>query len=159
MNTLNNTRQGIERIFLIISVVLILSVTLLLLTHFSILGYSRVALPMTLVYLLLYTLAVAVPLALAQLILWIIYGFKGVTFELTIHPKHPAFLISLLAGLSVASLVLNNLLWLFYEYGDATGPLLVGVSAVIGMALGIGLYKRSLPVLTQKLTKAHSQNN
>ncbi|MDH0356659.1 hypothetical protein [Morganella sp. GD04133] len=73
------------------------------------------ALPMTLVYLLLYTLAVAVPLALAQLILWITYGFKGVTFELTIHPKHPAFLISLLAGLSVASLVLNNLLWLFYE--------------------------------------------
>ncbi|WP_433587295.1 hypothetical protein [Providencia alcalifaciens] len=159
MNTLNNTRQGIERIFFIISVVLMLSITILLFKYFNITGYSRVALPMTLMYLLLYTLAVVIPLALAQLILWIAYGFKGIPFTLTINPKYPAFLIALLSGLSVASLVLSNLLWLFYENGDATGPLFVCISAAIGIALGIGLYKRSLPVLTQKLTKAHSQNN
>lgn len=155
MNTINNTRQGIERIFLIISVVLMLGITLLLLTNFNIMGFSRIALSMTLMYSLLYTLAIVVPLSLAQLILWIIYGFKGVPFELTINPKHPAFLIALLAGLSVASLLLNNLLWLFYENGDATGPLFVCVSAIIGLVLGITLYKRSLPVITQKLDKTH----
>ena len=159
MNTLNNTHQGIERIFLIISAVLMLGITILLLTYFNLMGFSRTALSMTLVYLLLYTLAIVVPLSLAQLILWIAYGFKGIPFVLTINPKHPAFLIALLSGLSVASLVLSNLLWLFYESGDATGPLFVCISAAIGIALGIGLYKRSLPVLTQKLTKAHSQNN
>ena len=155
MNTINNTRQGIERIFFIISILLIFSITILLLKYFNILGYSRVALPMTLMYLLLYTLAVIVPLSLAQLLLWIIYGFKGIPFQLTINPKPLAFLISLLSGLSVASLVLNNLLWMLYDNDASVGALLIFVSVVIGIALGIGMYKKIIPVLTQKLNKTH----
>ncbi|MDM3562525.1 hypothetical protein O9361_02645 [Proteus vulgaris] len=155
MNTINNTRQGIERIFFIISVLLIFSITILLLKYFNILGYSRVALPMTLMYLLLYTLAVIIPLSLAQLLLWIIYGFKGIPFQLTVNPKPLAFLISLLSGLSVASLVLNNLLWMFYDNDASVGALLIFVSVVIGIALGIGMYKKIIPVLTQKLNKTH----
>lgn len=155
MNTINNTRQGIERIFFIISVLLIFSITILLFKYFNILGYSRVALPMTLMYLLLYTLAVIIPLLLAQLLLWIIYGFKGIPFQLTVNPKPLAFLISLLSGLSVASLVLNNLLWLFYDNDASVGALLIFVSVVIGIALGITLYKKIVPVLTQKLNKTH----
>ncbi len=155
MNTINNTRQGIERIFFIISILLIFSITILLFKYFNILGYSRVALPMTLMYLLLYTLAVIIPLSLAQLLLWIIYGFKGVPFQLTVNPKPLAFLISLLSGLSVASLVLNNLLWMFYDNDASVGALLIFVSVVIGIALGIALYKKIVPVLTQKLNKTH----
>ncbi|WP_052956721.1 hypothetical protein [Morganella morganii] len=155
MNTINNTRQGIERIFFIISILLIFSITILLFKYFNILGYSRVALPMTLMYLLLYTLAVIIPLSLAQLLLWIIYGFKGVPFQLTVNPKPLAFLISLLSGLSVASLVLNNLLWMFYDNDASVGALLIFVSVVIGIALGIGMYKKIIPVLTQKLNKTH----
>lgn len=155
MNTINNTRQGIERIFFIISMLLIFSITILLFKYFNILGYSRVALPMTLMYLLLYTLAVIVPLSLAQLLLWIIYGFKGIPFQLTVNPKPLAFLISLLSGLSVASLVLNNLLWMFYDNDASVGALLIFVSVVIGIALGIGMYKKIVPVLTQKLNKTH----
>ncbi|HCM62111.1 MAG TPA: hypothetical protein DIT05_06135 [Morganella sp. (in: Bacteria)] len=155
MNTINNTRQGIERIFFIISILLIFSITILLFKYFNILGYSRVALPMTLMYLLLYTLAVIVPLSLAQLLLWIIYGFKGIPFQLTVNPKPLAFLISLLSGLSVASLVLNNLLWMFYDNDASVGALLIFVSVVIGIALGIGMYKKIIPVLTQKLNKTH----
>nr|WP_314266781.1 hypothetical protein [uncultured Moellerella sp.] len=113
------------------------------------------ALPMTLMYLLLYTLAVIIPLSLAQLLLWIIYGFKGVPFQLTVNPKPLAFLISLLSGLSVASLVLNNLLWMFYDNDASVGALLIFVSVVIGIALGIALYKKIVPVLTQKLNKTH----
>ncbi|MEM8111903.1 hypothetical protein Q4S27_22690 [Morganella morganii subsp. sibonii] len=155
MNTINNTRQGIERIFFIISILLIFSITILLFKYFNILGYSRVALPMTLMYLLLYTLAVIIPLSLAQLLLWIIYGFKGIPFQLTVNPKPLAFLISLLSGLSVASLVLNNLLWMFYDNDASVGALLIFVSVVIGIALGIGMYKKIIPVLTQKLNKTH----
>lgn len=155
MNTINNTRQGIERIFFIISILLIFSITILLFKYFNILGYSRVALPMTLMYLLLYTLAVIIPLSLAQLLLWIIYGFKGIPFQLTVNPKPLAFLISLLSGLSVASLVLNNLLWMFYDNDASVGALLIFVSVVIGIALGIGLYNKIVPVLTQKLNKTH----
>ncbi len=155
MNTINNTRQGIERIFFIISILLIFSITILLFKYFNILGYSRVALPMTLIYLLLYTLAIIIPLSLAQLLLWIIYGFKGIPFQLTVNPKPLAFLISLLSGLSVASLVLNNLLWMFYDNDASVGALLIFVSVVIGIALGIGMYKKIIPVLTQKLNKTH----
>ncbi|MGJ3348253.1 hypothetical protein AAZR23_02045 [Morganella sp. Je.2.23] len=155
MNTINNTRQGIERIFFIISMLLIFSITILLFKYFNILGYSRVALPMTLIYLLLYTLAVIIPMSLAQLLLWIIYGFKGIPFQLTVNPKPLAFLISLLSGLSAASLVLNNLLWMFYDNDASVGALLVFVSVVIGIALGIGMYKKIIPVLTQKLNKTH----
>lgn len=155
MTTLDNTRQGIERIFFIISVVLILSITLILLTHFNIFGFLHQPGTATLLYLLLYTLAIVGPMLLAQLLLWIIYGFKGLPFQLTVNSKSIAFLIALLAGLSAASLLLNNLLWLFYSEDSAITFLLVSVSVLVGIVLSIGVYKKVVPVLTLKFSKAH----
>ena len=155
MTTLDNTRQGIERIFFIISVVLIFSITLILITHFSIFGFLHQAGTATLLYLLLYTLAIVGPMLLAQLLLWIIYGFKGIPFPLTINSKSIAFLIALLAGLSVASLLLNNLLWMFYSEDSAMTFLLVSASVLIGLVLGIGIYKKIVSVLTLKCGKPH----
>lgn len=85
----------------------------------------------------------------------IIYGFKGLPFQLAVNSKSIAFLIALLAGLSVASLLLNNLLWLFYSEDSSMTFLLVSVSVLVGIVLGIGGYKKIVPVLTLKFSKAY----
>ncbi|HIA3244145.1 TPA: hypothetical protein ACWP13_004893, partial [Escherichia coli] len=95
MNSINHIRLGVERIFFIISLVLVFGFTVIIANHYNI--DSFIGKP--LMYLLYYLIAMLAPLLISQILLWVIYGFKGIPFRLMLTRKILAFVFAFIASL------------------------------------------------------------
>ncbi len=71
MNSINHIRLGVERIFFIISLVLVFGFTVIIANHYNIDPFIG----KPLMYLLYYLIAMLAPLLISQILLWVIYGY------------------------------------------------------------------------------------
>lgn len=83
MNSINHIRLGVERIFFIISLVLVFGFTVIIANHYKV----DLFIGKPLMYLLYYLIAMLAPLLISQILLWVIYGFKGIPFRLMLTRK------------------------------------------------------------------------
>ncbi|EOI2316909.1 hypothetical protein ACMF6C_002215 [Proteus mirabilis] len=142
MNSINHIRLGVERIFFIISLVLVFGFTVIIANHYSI--DSFIGKP--LMYLLYYLIAMLAPLLISQILLWVIYGFKGIPFRVMLTRKIFAFVLAFIVFLSVTYLVIigitpfmlfhHPLIYLFYQYFF----IFLLFACLIGLSAGVIVY-------------------
>ncbi len=65
-------------------------------------------------YLLYYLIAMLAPLLISQILLWVIYGFKGIPFRLMLTRKILAFVFAFIASLCVIYIIAH---WGYSFYG------------------------------------------
>lgn len=142
MNSINHIRLGVERIFFIISLVLVFGFTVIIANHYNI--DSFIGKP--LMYLLYYLIAMLAPLLISQILLWVIYGFKGIPFRLMLTRKILAFVFAFIASLCVIYLLLigiipfmvfdHALIFILYEYFF----IFLLFACLIGLSAGVIVY-------------------
>ncbi|WP_232797354.1 hypothetical protein [Proteus columbae] len=81
-------------------------ITGVLLTHFQLIALIMNPYGITLMYFVLYLLALVIPQLLAQLGLWILSAFKGVDYKIHFNPKLIAIISSIIIGLALSSLLI-----------------------------------------------------
>lgn len=106
MNSINHIRLGVERIFFIISLVLVFGFTVIIANHYKV----DLFIGKPLMYLLYYLIAMLAPLLISQILLWVIYGFKGIPFRLMLTRKILAFVFAFIASLCVIYLLLIGII-------------------------------------------------
>ncbi|WIF71123.1 hypothetical protein QN092_14220 [Proteus vulgaris] len=142
MNTVSHLQLGLERIAIVISILLCLWITGVLLTHFQLIALIMNPYGITLMYFVLYLLALVIPQLLAQLGLWVLSAFKGIDYKIHLNPKLIAIISSIIIGLALSSLlIIMSSGWLYgFTEGIATTILLVDLLIATGIAFY--LYRR-----------------
>ncbi|WP_419209881.1 hypothetical protein ABRP32_12320 [Providencia manganoxydans] len=136
MNTISHLQRGLERIAIVISILLCLWITGVLLTHFQLIALIMNPYGITLMYFVLYLLALVIPQLLAQLGLWVLSAFKGIDYKIHFNPKLIAIISSTIIGLALSSLlIIMSSGWLYgFTEGIATTILLVDLLIATGIA-------------------------
>ncbi|HEJ9674460.1 TPA: hypothetical protein SMN36_000711 [Proteus mirabilis] len=142
MNSINHIRLGVERIFFIISLVLVFGFTVIIANHYKV----DLFIGKPLMYLLYYIIAMLAPLLISQILLWVIYGFKGIPFRLMLTRKILAFVFAFIASLCVIYLLLigiipfmvfdHALIFILYEYFF----IFLLFACLIGLSAGVIVY-------------------
>ncbi|MCX9126891.1 hypothetical protein OKT23_19285 [Providencia rettgeri] len=142
MNTVSHLQLGLERIAIVISILLCLWITGVLLTHFQLIALIMNPYGITLMYFVLYLLALVIPQLLAQLGLWVLSAFKGIDYKIHFNPKLIVIISSIIIGLALSSLlIIMSSGWLYgFTEGIATTILLVDLLIATGIAFY--LYRR-----------------
>ncbi|EJF7711569.1 hypothetical protein M8697_001794 [Providencia rettgeri] len=136
MNTVSHLQLGLERIAIVISILLCLWITGALLTYFQLIALIMNPYGITLMYFVLYLLALVTPQLLAQLGLWVLSAFKGVDYKIHFNPKLVTIISSIIIGLALSSLlIIMSSGWLYgFTEGIATTILLVDLLIATGIA-------------------------
>ncbi|HGN1202941.1 TPA: hypothetical protein ACKRO9_002355 [Providencia rettgeri] len=136
MNTVSHLQLGLERIAIVISILLCLWITGVLLTHFQLIALIMNPYEITLMYFVLYLLALVIPQLLAQLSLWVLSAFKGIDYKIYFNPKLIAIISSIIIGLALSSLlIIISSGWLYgFTEGIATTILLIDLLIATGIA-------------------------
>ncbi|MDS0787612.1 hypothetical protein OSB94_05855 [Proteus vulgaris] len=142
MNTVSHLQLGLERIAIVISILLCLWITGVLLTHIQFIALIMNPYGITLMYFVLYLLALVIPQLLAQLGLWVLSAFKGIDYKIHFNPKLIVIISSIIIGLALSSLlIIMSSGWLYgFTEGIATTILLVDLLIATGIAFY--LYRR-----------------
>ncbi|WP_272694932.1 hypothetical protein [Providencia sp. PROV144] len=142
MNTVSHLQLGLERIAIVISILLCLWITGVLLAHFQLIALIMNPYGITLMYFVLYLLALVIPQLLAQLGLWVLSAFKGIDYKIHFNPKLIVIISSIIIGLALSSLlIIMSSGWLYgFTEGIATTILLVDLLIATGIAFY--LYRR-----------------
>ncbi|EMC8778655.1 hypothetical protein VMZ82_001487 [Providencia rettgeri] len=142
MNTISHLQRGLERIAIVISILLCLWITGVLLTHFQLIALIMNPYGITLMYFVLYLLALVTPQLLAQLGLWVLSAFKGIDYKIHFSPKLVTIISTIIIGLALSSLlIIMSSGWLYgFTEGIATTVLLVDLLIATGIAFY--LYRR-----------------
>ncbi len=142
MNTVSHLQLGLERIAIVISILLCLWITGALLTYFQLIALIMNPYGITLMYFVLYLLALVIPQLLAQLGLWVLSAFKGVDYKIHFNPKLITIISTIIIGLALSSLlIIMSSGWLYgFTEGIATTILLVDLLIATGIAFY--LYRR-----------------
>lgn len=156
MNTVSHLQLGLERIAIVISMLLCLLITGVLLTHFQLIALIMNPYGITLIYFVLYLLALVTPQLLAQLGLWVLSAFKGVNYKIHFNPKLVAIISSIIIGLALSSLlIIMSSGWLYgFTEGIATTILLVDLLIATGTAFY--LYRRIRHWISMRLNRQSS---
>ncbi|AZH04654.1 TPA: hypothetical protein OUB89_003248 [Proteus mirabilis] len=136
MNTVSHLQLGLERIAIVISILLCLWITGALLTYFQLIALIMNPYGITLMYFVLYLLALVIPQLLAQLGLWVLSAFKGIDYKIHFNPKLIAIISSTIIGLALSSLlIIMSSGWLYgFTEGIAITILLVDLLIATGIA-------------------------
>ncbi|EMT6385516.1 TPA: hypothetical protein U2M54_002439 [Providencia rettgeri] len=136
MNTISHLQRGLERIAIVISILLCLWITGVLLTHFQLIALIMNPYGITLMYFVLYLLALVTPQLLAQLGLWVLSAFKGIDYKIHFSPKLVTIISTIIIGLALSSLlIIMSSGWLYgFTEGIATTILLVDLLIATGIA-------------------------
>ncbi|MBG6030801.1 hypothetical protein I5E97_07040 [Proteus hauseri] len=142
MNTVSHLQLGLERIAIVISILLCLWITGVLLTHFQLIALIMNPYGITLMYFVLYLLALVIPQLLAQLGLWVLSAFKEIDYKIHFNPKLVAIIFSIIIGLALYSLlIIMSSVWLYgFTEGIATTILLVDL--LIATSIAFYLHRR-----------------
>ncbi len=136
MNTVSHLQLGLERIAIVISILLCLWITGALLTYFQLIALIMNPYGITLMYFVLYLLALVISQLLAQLGLWVLSAFKGIDYKIHFNPKLIAIISSTIIGLALSSLlIIMSSGWLYgFTEGIAITILLVDLLIATGIA-------------------------
>ena len=136
MNTVSHLQLGLERIAIVISILLCLWITGALLTYFQLIALIMNPYGITLMYFVLYLLALVIPQLLAQLGLWVLSAFKGIDYKIHFNPKLITIISSTIIGLALSSLlIIMSSGWLYgFTEGIAITILLVDLLIATGIA-------------------------
>ncbi|MCK1144394.1 hypothetical protein MXZ96_13660 [Providencia stuartii] len=142
MNTVSHLQLGLERIAIVISILLCLWITGALLTYFQLIALIMNPYGITLMYFVLYLLALVIPQLLAQLGLWVLSAFKGIDYKIHFNPKLIAIISSTIIGLALSSLLIIMSSGWLYGFTESIATTILLVDLLIATSIAFYLHRR-----------------